>query len=166
MSHGVIRTDLMYGTDVGAALVSFKYYNAAGEPADIDNGCVVKLSGLLDGEREIYKAVDVAAGDKLEDCVIVATPEVMYDERKKNLDEFYNEAGVAARGYRFHPGQIFSITEDALAGTKAKGDVVELAAGTKLNTAAAATGDATVVGEILYVENTGRYTYYVIADKA
>lgn len=162
MSHGVIRTDRMYGTDVGAALVSFKYYDSD-TPADIDNGCVVKLTGLMDGERELFKAEAPTAADKLEDCVIVASPEVLYDERKKNLDEFYNKAGKAARGYRFHSGDIFSVTADALTGTMAKGDVVELAAGNKMNTAASATDSATAIGKIIAVETAGRYTYYVIA---
>ncbi len=54
-----------------------------------------KLQGYEDGEREVMKAVAASAGDDLNDCAIVAAPEVMYDERKKNLDEFINEAGKA-----------------------------------------------------------------------
>jgi len=88
----------------------------------------------------------------------------MYDERKRNLDEFINEAGRACRGYRLHKGDIFSVTKDALDGVAAPaiGNVVELKAGTKLNVAASATAGSTQVGKIIAIDVVGRYTYYVI----
>ena len=91
----------------------------------------------------------------------------MYDERLRNLDDFYNEAGKIARGYALHTGDIFSVTKDALDGaaTPAVGDVVELKAGTKLNVVAAATGatsGSTVVGKIIDKNIVGRYTYFAI----
>lgn len=167
MAHGVIRTDLMSGTDVGADLVSVKYMGTGTTPTAIDNGCVVKLDGLMDGEREVWKGVTPAANTPLADIAIIATPEVMYDERKKNLDEFENEAGTIARGYIVHHTRnIFSVTKDALnigAGvTPAVGYVAELMAGTKLNIVATATASSTVVGKIIAIETAGRYTYYVI----
>ena len=166
MSHAVVRTDNMFGTDVRAGLVSAKYFVDTTETA-IDNGNVVKLVALIDGEREIFKAVAPAANTPISEVVLVAAPEVMYDERLRNLDEFYNEAGKAFRGYRLHTGDAFSVTKDALDGaaTPAVGDVVELKAGTKLNVKAAATGatdGSTVVGTIEAIEVVGRYTYYVI----
>ena len=87
--HGVFRSDLMSGTDVAADLVSVKYLGADGKtPSAIDNGCVVKLDGLISGEREVWCGKTPAANTPLSDIVIIGTPEVMYDERKKNLDEF------------------------------------------------------------------------------
>ena len=91
----------------------------------------------------------------------------MYDERKRNLDEFINEAGKNCRGYHIHTGDIFSVTKDALIGaeTPAVGDIVELAAGTKLKVVAAATGatsGSTVVGKVIAIDVVGRYTYYAI----
>lgn len=165
MAYGVVRTDNMYGTDVAAGLVSVRYMGENGAtPTEIENGSVLKVGALIEGEREIYVGGAVAADDKVEDVVLVASPEVMYDERKKNLDEYINVAGKACRGYHIHSGDIFSVTKEVLTGEKAPavGNTVELAAGTKLNVAKAATEGSTVVGTIIAVDVVGRYTYYVI----
>lgn len=163
--YGVVRTDNMYGTDVRAGLVSVKYMGADGKTAtEIENGSVVKIGALMDGEREIFVGGNVAVADVITDIALIASPEVMYDERKRNLDEFINEAGKACRGYRLHTGDIFSVTKEALAGAEAPtvGNVVELAAGTKLSVAATATSGSTAVGKIIAIDIVGRYTYYAI----
>lgn len=170
MAYAVVRTDNMFGTDVRAGLVSIKYMGANGTtPTAIQNGNVLKVGALMGDatngyEREIFVGAAPAANDDLKDIVLVATPEVMYDERKRNLDEFINEAGRACRGYRLHKGDIFSVTKDALDGVAAPaiGNVVELKAGTKLNVAASATSGSTQVGKIIAIDVVGRYTYYVI----
>lgn len=164
MGYGVIRTDRMFGTDNRSGLVSVKYMGSGSTETAIENGNVVKLSGLMTGEREIYKGVTPAANSKLNEVAIVASPEVMYDERKHNLDEFVNEAGKIVRAYRPHSGDIFGVTKDALDGAAepAVGNVVELKAGIKLNVAASATSGSTKVGTIIAIDNVGRYTYYVI----
>lgn len=165
MGYGVVRTDRLMGTDVRSMLESVKYMGAGSTATAIDNGNVVKLDGsLMTGEREIKKGVTPAANDALDAIVLIASPEVMYDERKRNLDEFQNEAGKVCRGYHLHSGDIFSVTKDALDGaaTPAVGNVVELKAGIKLNVAASATSGSTVVGKIIAVDVVGRYTYYVI----
>lgn len=163
MAYAVVRTDKMIGTDVRSELVSVRY-----QPGDtfteIENGNVVKLGSLEKGSREIYKGLTPTATDKINDIVLVASPEVMYDERKRNLDEFINEEKSIARGYRLHEHDIFSVTKEALDGvtSPAIGNVVELKAGTKLNVATAATSGSTQVGEIIDINIVGRYTYYVI----
>ena len=179
MAHGVVRTDNMYGVDVRAGLVSVKYIVTTGAgteqspyvhtPTAIDNGNVLLLGGLMDGEREIFKGSAPAANSALTDVVLVASPEVMYDERLRNLDDFYNVAGKACRGYRLHKWDIFSVTADALAfntdeDTDGKvGSIVELKADTKLNVkTGSATSGSTVVGKIIAKDVVGRYTYYVI----
>ena len=163
MAHGVVRTDKMAATDNRALLCSvrFKPSNTA---TAIDNGNVVLLGGLEGESREVYVGSTPAANSEIKDIVLVASPEVMYDERLRNLDDFYNEAGKIARGYHLHTNDIFSVTKDALDGkaTPAKGDVVELKAGTKLNVAASATSGSTVVGKIIDINVVGRYTYYAI----
>lgn len=163
MAYGVVRTDNMFGTDVRAGLVSIKYIVDGAETA-IENGNVLKVGALMAGEREIFAGAAPAANDALNEIVLIASPEVMYDERKRNLDEFINEAGKPCRGYRLHNGDIFSVTKDALDGVAAPavGNVVELKAGTKLNVAATATSGSTVVGKIIAVDVVGRYTYYAI----
>ena len=163
--YGVVRTDNMFGTDVRAGLVSVRYMGADGSTAaEIENGSVVKLGELVAGEREVYVGSDVTAKDTLGNVALIAAPEVPYDERIKNLDEFINEAGKNVRGYRLHSGDIFSVTKEALAGldAPAKGNIVELAAGNKLSVAASATAGSTAVGKIIDVETVGRDTYYVI----
>lgn len=165
MAYGVVRTDNMQGTDVREGLVSIEYLGADGKtPTAIENGNVLKVGALKDGEREIRVGAAVAANTPLNEVVLVASPEVMYDPRKRSLDEFINEAGIPARAYRIHSGDIFSVTKDALAGksSPAVGDVVELAAGTKLNVAGSATNGSTVVGKILAIDVVGNYTYYAI----
>ena len=171
MPYGVVRTDNLYGTDVRAGLVSVKYIVTTGSGSSavdtetaIENGNVLKLDGLMTGEREIYKGRVPAANTPLEEVVLVATPELMYDERKHNLDEFINEAGRIARGYKLHTGDVFSVTKAALDGkaTPAVGDIVELKAGTKLNVAASLTSGSTKVGTVIAVDVVGRYTYYAI----
>lgn len=166
MAYGVVRTDKMFGTDVRSGLVSVRY-QPSGTATAIENGNVVLLSGLETGSREVYKGETPAANSAIGGIVLIASPEVMYDERKRNLDEFRNEAGDIARGYYLYTEDIFSVTKDALDGaaTPAVGDVVELKAGTKLNVKAAATGatdGSTVVGSIIDINVVGRYTYYVI----
>lgn len=163
MGYGVVRTDNMTGTDVRAELVSVRY-QPSGTKTAIENGNVVKIGDLETGSREVYKGSTPAANDNIKDIVLVASPEVMYDERKRDLDEFINEAGTIARGYHLHTNDIFSVTIDALDGNSkpAVGDVVELKAGTKLNVVDSLTGGSTKVGDIIDINIVGKYTYYAI----
>ena len=162
-NHAVVRTDRMEGTGDRNSLVSIKYIVST-TPTAIENGNVLKRGALIDGEREVFEGSTPARDDALEDIVLVSTPEVMYDERLRNLDDFINEAGKIARAYHLRKGDIFSVTKEALAGaeTPAVGNVVELKADTKLNVAASATDGSTVVGKIIAIDVVGKYTYYVI----
>ena len=120
-------------------------------------------AGKQAGNYLIERSVP-AAGDALEDIVLVATPEVMYDERLHNLDDFINEAGNICRAYHLRKGDIFSVTKEALAGAASPevGNIVELKADTKLNVVASLTANSTQVGKIIAIDVVGRYTYYVI----
>ena len=154
----VIRTDLMSGTKQPADLVSFRFYDAEGNAAEVENGVIVKLEGYEEGEREVMKAVAATAGADLNECAIAAGVEVMYDERKKNLDEYVNEAGKIVRGYIPRSRNMFSVTKEGFVGgaVAAKGAEVGIGEGGKLD--AAGTG----FGTIMAVEAAGRYTYYVV----
>lgn len=162
--YAVIRTDNMAGTDTRSMLVSARYFDSNGKMAEIENGCVVKVEELIEGERELFKAVDVAADDELKDVVILAAPEVPYDERLRNLEDYINEEGKNIRGYRFHTGDIFSLTLEGFVAdaTPVAGDIVELAAGTKLKVVKEATAGSTTVGKIHDVEVAGRHTFYAV----
>lgn len=154
----VIRTDLMSGTKQPADLVSFRFYDAEGNAAEVENGVIVKLEGYEDGEREVMKAVAATAGADLNECAIAAGVEVMYDERKKNLDEYVNEAGKIVRGYIPRSRNIFSVTPEGFVGgtVPTVGAEVGIGEGGKID--AAGTG----LGTCVHIEVAGRYTYYAI----
>lgn len=164
-NYAVVRTDNMAGTDVRSMLVSVKYLGADGEtPTAIENGNVLKLGNLMEGEREVHIGAAVEANTPINEVVLIATPEMIYDERIRGLENYINAENKICRGYRLHSGDFFSVTKGALVG-KAEpevGDVVELAAGTKLNVAASATANTTTVGAIHAIETAGKYTFYVI----
>lgn len=167
MAHGVIRTDLMSGTDVGYDLVSVKFVNED-VPAEIDNGNVVKLDSLnYEDQREVWKGVAPAKDTPVEDIAIIASVEVVYDETlatSNNLDKFYNEADKICRGYR--PHGIYSATADAFTiadgYTPAVGAIVELNGTVKPAIVATATAGNTKIGTLVAIEDAGRYTYYVV----
>lgn len=159
--HFVVRLDNMSGTTDGTLLRSVRFNDGAADAA-IDNGSVVKLESLMTGERELWKGVKPAANTPAEEVVLIATPEVMADENLRNLSDFYNEAGANARGYKFHTGDIFSVSTDAIDGTATVGHVVELQASTKLKDVAAATSGSTVIGKVIQIEKVGTITYAVI----
>lgn len=168
--HAVVRTDLMSGTDVRADLVSIKYMGANGStPTEIDNGNVLKVGSLMAGEREVFVGAVPAANTNRDEVVLIAAPEVMYDERLRNLSDYFNVAGKIVRGYRFRSGNMFAVTAEALEGSfnasNAKGKIVELQASTKMKVVASLTSGSTQVGTIEAVEVAGPYTYFVIKVK-
>lgn len=158
MAYTVIRTDLLSGTDVASDLVSLRVYDGSDNPIEVENGTIVELKGYEDGQHEVMKAVLATSASKIEDCAIVATEEVFYDERKKNLDEFINEAGTIARGYIPRSRNMYSITKEGFVdgAVPTKGDEVGIGANGKID--ASGTG----YGTIMAIEVAGRYTYYVI----
>jgi hypothetical protein len=167
MAYGVVETCLMTGTYNPVYLRSVKYYDGDPlAPTEIENGNVALLAGLLSGEREIYKVTDVAANSDLSQVVLIASPEYMTDERKRNLNEFRNEAGDVARGYLLHSNDQFGLSRECWANASGDdpvvGDVVELAAGTKLQAVTTATQNSTVVGAVTRIETIGGITFYVV----
>lgn len=153
----VIRTDLMSGTKQPADLVSLRFY-ADDAVAEVENGVIVELKGYEEGQREVMKAVAATADSNLADCAVVAAPEVMYDERKKNLDEFINEAGKAIRGYRLPDRNMFALTAEGFANKTAPAMNGKVGIGANGKLDAAKTG----FGECVHIETAGRYTYYTI----
>jgi hypothetical protein len=156
--HGVVTREAMTSEFDGTKRKSFKYL-PSGTATAVDNGNVVLRSTLISGEREVYTAGTPAANSALKNILLVTTPEVMVDERLKNLSDFYNAAGDIATGDVLTSGDIFSITSDAFtaAATVAVGDVVELAASTKLKIVASATGltsGSTQVGTVIDISNS------------
>lgn len=156
--YTVIRTDLMSGTKQPADLVSIHFYDGEGNRAAVENGTIVKLMGLDDGEREIQKAVAASSTDDLSECAVVAGVEVMYDERKKNLDEFINEADSTPRAYLLRNNNMFSVTKEGFVdgAVPEKGGAVGVGTGGKIDKAGSG------LGVCFDIEQTARYTYYTI----
>ncbi len=157
-NYSVIRTDRMTGTVVPSALISGKYLPSSVATA-IENGNVVTVGALVSGEREVFTLSTPAVNSSLSNIAIIATPELMVDERKKNLNEFRNEAGDIVRAYMLRSGDIFSVTAEALTLVSetpaAAGQLVELQASTKLKlvtSVAGITSGSTKVGEVVGVE--------------
>lgn len=161
--HNVVRTDKLAGTTVGTFLVSARYYKD-NTVAELDNGMAVAIGDLETGEREIHKATDVAANTPLGEVGLVASPEWLDDERKRNLTDFTNLAGDAMRVYVLHTGNVFGITEGCFANANpAVGQIVELAAGTKWNNVTTATANSTQIGKIVAKEIANGLTYYIVS---
>lgn len=159
MAYCVFRSDLMSGTDDASALVSCRVYDATGKAIAVENGTVVELQGYEDGQREVMKAVLATANSNKTRCAVIGSEEVMYDERKKNLDEFINEAGSICRGYIPRSQNKWSVTKEGFVGgaVPEKNAAVGIGAGGKLDIES-----TKPLGVCLAVENVGRYTYYVI----
>lgn len=154
----VVRTDRMAGTDVGMMLRSLRFYGADDKPVEVENGVIAHLEGLEDGQREVHKAVAATAGADLTECVLIAAPEVMYDERLRNLDDFINEKGKAVRGYILHSNDEFSVTPEGFVNkvVPAVGAEVGIGANGKID------ANGTGLGICSHIEVAGRYTYYTI----
>lgn len=163
-TYSVVRTDNLLGSYSGTHLDSVRFYDSNNKLAAIENGHVVKVGALLQGERELHKATAPAANTPLKEIGLVATPEVFYDERLHNLSNFINEAGTNARVYYLHTGDEFSVTEEGVAAAAdvEVGHIAELQAGTKIKIVASATNGSTTIGKVIAVEKTSRYTYIVI----
>lgn len=165
MAYAIVKREAMASENVANLRKSFKYL-PSGVATAVQNGNVVKATSVISGERELLEGSTPLVNTALKDILLVTTPEVMADERKKNLDEFINEAGAIATGDRLISGDIFTVTADAFTAeaTVAVGDVVELAASTKLKVVAADTGltpGSTQVGTI-YDINGDDYAIKVI----
>lgn len=156
--HAVVRTDKMAGTDVRSYLASVIYYGVDGKTeTEIENGNIVELGDLVGGEREVYTAKAPTGTFDETKMALVANPEVMYEEDKRDLADYYNEAGKIIRVYKVHVGDIFSVTEEAFDGKVELDAFVDTKAGsTKL--ASAESGKLKVID----IENVGKYKYYVI----
>lgn len=159
MAYGCVRTDNMAGTDIGNAMVSFKYQPSSTDTI-IENGNVVKVGAYIEGQREVCTASTPAVNSDLATIALVASEELVKSKNNNTLSEFRNEAGDICRGYFLRAGDEFSITAECFAegSVKTVGSVVELDAGTKLKGVASLTSGSTQVGKIIAVEGS----WYVI----
>ena len=159
MAYTVVRTDMMAGTTNPAFLENGRYVKD-GAYADIENGSIVSVGALENGERESHVYSDVAAGTDLSKLVLIAAPEVIIDTYPhKGIADFINEAGTCIRGYYLLNGE-FSLTAEGFDGAVPKvGDSVGVAANThKLKVDAT----DTVIGTVTHIEVKKYMTFYTV----
>ena len=163
-NHGVVNVDNMAATKLGSLIKSCKFYSGS-NPAAIDNGHIVAVGDLLDGEKEIHKATapaSVSAG--IGTLGVVASVEYDEDPRNKSLLTFTNAEGAILRVLMFHSGDNVSVTADCFDTTPAVGKLVEIAANaTTFKVVSAATSGSTQIGKIIDTWTSQGITYYGIA---
>lgn len=98
--YACVRTDNMEGTTLGKYTVSLKV------DADIENGSVVVVGGLVEGEREVRTYTAPKGNEKLGKLALVASPEVVKEKSHNSLADFINKKDEIARGYILVSGDI------------------------------------------------------------
>jgi len=159
-NHAIVRLDNCAAAYNGSLIKSVKYF--VGDTATaLDNGNVVALSGLMTGEREIYKAVAPATATR--DILLACGVELMYDESTYHgLEDYQNEAGKPFRAIALQSGDTFSATVEAFDSTPAVGNYVTIAANTTKLTVKESVTTETVLGTIVAIDTVGADTYYVV----
>ena len=136
-SYRMVNLDKLQAIKAGN-IVSVKW-----DGGRLQNGTPVLLGDLVTGERELYYAQCTGATAKLaatggvsEDNVyLVAGPEVMY-EAGTTIDDFVVATGYPVRAYALYIGDIFTLSNNAYAGTAEIGKYLHMIA----------SGDGTVAG--------------------
>ena len=153
-NHVMFRSDAMAGTTLGQYLVSLR---VAGK--DIDNGMLVAVGALEEGQREVKTMGAIAAETKLGAIAVLGSEEVDKAKTFDTVGEFTNKVGSIARGYILHEGGAYSVTAGAFDGdVPAKGAKVYAKAGTNKH----ATAGDVEIGTCEAVETDGATTWYVI----
>lgn len=164
MAKAIFRADNCAFTKNPALLKSAKYMGSGSTATTIDNANFVAIGGLVTGEREIHTATTPAVNTTY--FGIVCTPELEYDEiGYHGLDTYTNEAGKVLRVGILQKGDIYSATVEAFDATPTVGKLIELKAGTAGKVVTTATSGSTQVGEVIAIEKSGRFTYYVVEVK-
>lgn len=167
MAYAIYRSDSVAATTDGSQIKSARYY-VDGAVTAIENGNIVAInSGLVEGEREVLKATTPTATTPLNELGIVTSPEVTRREGERNLNQFINEADAnqILRVFKFHNGDTFSVTAEALDGTPEKGTTsVVVGASTKMVVKATSgvTDSEVLIGNIINTETSGTTTYWTI----
>ncbi len=140
MAKKFVRTDNCAFTKVPSLIKSAKFMGADGATATaIENGELVAIRALMDGEREIHVAVTPEEADTV--IGVVCTPEVEYDEKGyHDLDTFTNEADSVIRVGILQKADIYSVGNDT--------NTTDVNAGT-------------VTAKHIATEKSGRFTYQV-----
>lgn len=157
--YAVVRLDNMQGTTVGTKLRSAKFFKDEVK-SPVENGVLVELGGLLEGERELVKAVAAKAETKKGKLALVASPEVIYETSLQyNLENFRNEADEAIRCYILCANDIFSVSVEGFEAKPTVGQGIVAGADGKMK--AGALSDASI-GEVKAVDVVDGMELFVI----
>ena len=107
MPYGVFIAENMTSIKDGSKLRSAKQATA------IENGSIVKLTGLVTGEDNVYTSAGVQANTDV--IYLVDGVELVYsEETTKGLDDYQNPANKPFRVRKPEVGDIFSVSEAML----------------------------------------------------
>lgn len=152
-NHAMFRSDAMAGTTLGQYLVSLRV------ATEIDNGMLVAVGALEDGQREVKAMAAITADTKVGAIAVLGSEEVDKEKTFDTVGGFTNKVGTIARGYILHDNGAYSVTAEAFDGSvPAKGAKVFAKAGSNKHHTA---GDVEI-GVCEAVETDGAITWYVI----
>lgn len=109
MAKAIVNLDYLKSVYVG------RIFNVMAD-SEIEQGSLVAIGDLVDGEREIYNAAAVTDATA-EKVALIASDEVNYDPRKAMWEDFTNEANYPAKAYELNKNDEFTISEDGFTGT-------------------------------------------------
>lgn len=109
MAKAIVNLDYLKSVYVG------RIFNVMAD-FEIEQGSLVAIGDLVDGQREIYNpaAVTDATTEKV---ALIASDEADYDPRKAMWEDFTNEADYPAKAYELKENDVFTISEDGFTGT-------------------------------------------------
>ncbi len=152
-NHVMFRSDNMAGTTLGQYLVSLR------AASDIDNGMLVAVGALEDGQREVKAMAAITADTKVGAIAVLGSEEVDKEKTFDTVGEFTNKAGSIARGYILHDNGAYAVTAGAFEGdVPAKGAKIYAKAGSNKHFTS---GDVEI-GTCEAIEADGATTWYVI----
>ena len=152
-NHAMFRSDAMAGTTLGQYLVSLRV------ATEIDNGMLVAVGALEDGQREVKAMAAITADTKVGAIAVLGSEEVDKEKTFDTVGGFTNKVGTIARGYILHDGGAYSVTANAFEGAvPTKGAKIFAKAGSNKHFT---TGDVEI-GTCEAIEVDGATTWYVI----
>ena len=106
MAYGVFISENMTSIKDGSKLRSAKQATA------IENGSIVKLSGLVSGEDNLYTSAAITANTNAPIYLVDGTELIYSEETTKGIDDYTNLADKPFRVRRTEVGDLFSVSED------------------------------------------------------
>ena len=134
---------------------------------EFENGFVVTVGDVEDGNRDVREALEPAAGSKI---AILANPAVIYDNntRGSGLERFYYmEGGEVVRAYTPAPTYVFSVTREGIEGGEdAEAGKFVVSDGYKLKIEDVEPVDATgFVGKVVRIDPVGGRASLLVDQK-